>query len=94
LAALLYCFKAFRYFKARRMQEVTLAAFVFTVLAMNTLNGLLQDGVFSNLTAWFVALLVGVVTRQGVPVLERSQVPAREPGRQLQFSGGLAGRRG
>lgn len=94
LAALLYCFKAFRYFKARRMQEVTLAAFVFTVMAMNTLNGLLQDGVFSNLTAWFVALLVGVVTKQGVPVLERSQVPAPAADRQMQFSGGLARRRG
>jgi hypothetical protein len=92
-AALFYCFKVYRHFKLRRMREVTVAAFAFTVLAMNTGISFLQDAGFTSITAWFVALVVGVVTKQGAPVLERFEAPATARGSRLPMAGGLEPRR-
>jgi hypothetical protein len=92
-AALLYCFKVYRHFKVRKMREMSVAAFAFTIMGMNTSIGFLQDAAFSSVAAWFVALLVGVVTKQGAPVLERFEAPAESRGSRMPMSGGLAPRR-
>jgi hypothetical protein len=93
LAAILYCFRVYRYFKIRRMPEVTVAAFSLTVMVMSTGISFFQDAGFTCISAWYVALLVGVVTRQGAPVLERIGVSAAEPARPAPMARGLAARR-
>jgi hypothetical protein len=70
LALLFYCWRAYRSFRLRTLPETSVAAFAFAVIGMNFALGFLQDGHFTNLNAWFVALVVGLASHQGIPVTD------------------------
>lgn len=93
LAILLYCYKASRSFARRNLPETSVATFAFALIAMHTLLGLLQDAPLTCLNAWIVALVVGLVVKQGVPAAERFALPVRNPGPGLPVPAGMPGSR-
>ena len=94
LAILLYVRKVFKMFRGQRAPEASLAAFALGLMVMNTVIGLVQDAPFTSLTAWFVALVVGVVAKAGAPVAALQTAPLPVTDRQMPMATGLAGRRG